>query len=341
MTASLAETHTNPDGDNMALLSISRRTSAAFLALLLAAPFFPAHAQGDKPIRIIVPNAPGSSVDVLARTVGHQLSREMGHPVIIENLPGAGGITGTAQVVRAAKDGLTLGMVSNNHVVNPSLYKSIPFDSIKDITPVTIIAGTPMVLVAHPSVPAKNLKELIALAKAKPAELTYGSSGNGTILHLAAEALRHEAGIDIKHVPYKGTSQMTTDLLGGHIQLAFMGVTGAAAHIKAGKLRAIGVTTDVQSRILPGVLPFAQQGLPNYNLQGWVALIAPAGLPEQITSKLYASTQAAVAHKDVQNALAEQGFEVIGSNPDATLKTFQSEMAKYGVLVKQSGMTLN
>lgn len=325
----------------MAFSYIARRTIVKVVALALTVASLPALAQSNKPIRIIVPNAPGSSVDALARIMGQQLSKELGQPIVIENLPGAGGTTGTGQVVRAQKDGLTLGMVSNNHVVNPSLYKSIPFDAIKGITPITIIAGTPIVLVAHPSVKANDLKELIALAKSKPGELTYGSSGNGTILHLSGEALRHEAGIDIKHVPYKGTSQMTTDVLGGHIQLAFMGVTGAAPLIKSGKLRAIGVTTNVQSKILPDVLPFAQQGLPNYNLQGWVALIAPAGLPELITKKLYDSTIAATANKEVQTVLAEQGFEPIGSSPEATLKTFESDMAKYRTLVKQSGMTLN
>ncbi|MGH8809131.1 MAG: tripartite tricarboxylate transporter substrate binding protein, partial [Noviherbaspirillum sp.] len=301
----------------------------------------PAIAQNDKPVRMIVPNAPGSSVDALTRTIGNPLSKAMGHPIVVENLPGAGGVSGTGQLVRAPKDGLTLGMVSNNHVVNPSLYKTMPYDAIKDVTPITIIAGSPFVLVAHPSVPARDLKELIALAKAKPGELTYGSSGNGTILHLAGEALQHEAGIDLKHVPYRGTGQLTTDLLGGQIQLAFLGVTGAAQHIKAGKLRAIGVSTTTPSAILPDVPPLALQGVPNYNMQGWIALIGPAGLPGPVVNKLYSDTKALLATREVQDALNAQGFTAVGSTPDATASLFHAELTKYAKLVKQSGMTID
>lgn len=319
----------------------TRRTAVALVALSLALPFLPAFAQDDKPVRMILPSAPGSSVDALARMIANPLSKAMGHAIVIENLPGAGGVTGTGQLVRAPKDGLTLGMVSNNHVVNPSLYKSMPFDSIKDITPITIVAGSPFVLVAHPSVPAKDLKELIALAKAKPGELAYGSSGNGTILHLAGAALQHEAGIDFKHVPYKGTGQLTTDLLGGQIQLAFLGVTGVAQHIKAGKLRAIGVSTTTPSAIMPGVMPLSQQGVPNYNMQGWIALIGPAGLPAPVVAKLYSDTKALLASKEVQDALSAQGFIAVGSTPEVTASMFQSEMAKYAKLVKQSGMTID
>ncbi|RJF92035.1 Bug family tripartite tricarboxylate transporter substrate binding protein [Noviherbaspirillum saxi] len=321
--------------------SNTRRAVLAIVALALATPFLPAAAQTDKPVRMIVPNAPGSSVDALARTVGNPLSKAIGSPIVIENLPGAGGVPGTGQLVRAPKDGTALGMVSNNHVVNPSLYKSMPFDSIKDITPITIVAGSPFVLVAHPSVPAKDLKELIALAKAKPDDLTYGSSGNGTILHLAAEALQHEAGIKLKHIPYKGTGQMTTDLLGGQIQLGFLGVTGAAQHIKSGKLKAIGVSTTTPSSILPNVLPLSQQGVPNYSMQGWIALIGPAGMPPATVSKLYSDTKALLATKEVQDSLAAQGFSAVGSTPDVTAGLFQSEMVKYATLVKQSGMAID
>lgn len=320
--------------------SHKRRTVTALVALSLAAPMLSASAQGGT-IRLVVPNAAGSSVDALSRTVGEPLGKSMGNAMIVENLPGAGGVVGTQQIVRAAKDGSTLGMVSNNHVVNPSVYKSLPYDTIKDVTPITVVAGSPFVLVAHPSVPAKDLQELIALAKAKPGEITYGSSGNGTILHLAAEALKHEAGIDLKHIPYKGTGQLTTDLLGGTIQLAFLGVTGAAPHIKAGKLRAIGVSTTTPSPILPEVRPFAQQGLPNYSMQGWIALIGPAGMPQETVKKLYSNTKAVLSSPEIQKALDAQGFTPMGLTPDASLGLFQAEMAKYAKLVRQSGMTID
>lgn len=320
--------------------NMKRRAIEAIITTFAICSVVPAAAQGDKPVRIVVPNAPGSSADSLARTVGHQLSKVMGQSVVVENLPGAGGTIGTGQVVRAQKDGRTLGIVSNNHVINPSIYKSLPFDSIKDITPITIIASTPMVLVAHPSVPAKDLKELIALAKSKPGELTYGSSGNGTILHLAGEALQYEAGIKLKHIPYRGTGQQTADLLGGQIQLAFIGVTGAAPHIQSGKLKAIGISTTTPSSLLPGVAPLAQQGLPNYDLHGWIALIGPAGLPAPKVAQIYADVKTAVEAKESQDSFIAQGFLTQLSKPEETLKLFKEEMAKYANLVKQSGMTI-
>lgn len=331
----------------MSAISQQRRSAVAAVALCLTMPLFSTFAQtvetpGSNPIKIIVPNAPGSSVDALTRVLGNPLGKAMGHPVVIENLPGAGGVPGTAQIVKSPKDGMTLGMVSNNHVVNPSLYKSMPFDSIKDVTPIAIIAGSPFVLVANPSVPAKNVKELIALAKAKPGELNYGSSGNGTILHLAGEAFKSEAGgIDIRHIPYKGTGQLTTDLLGGQVQLAFLGVTGVAQHIKSGKLRAIGVSTKERSSILPDVPTLAEQGLPHYNLEGWIALIGPAGLPQPIVTKLSTEAKAVLESKEVQDALAAQGMKAIGSTPEAASKLFQSEKDKYAKLVKESGAKLD
>ena len=324
----------------MKSISQKRRAAAALVMLSIALPFTTVVAQ-DKSVRMIVPNAPGSSVDALARTVGNQLAKSAGGPIVIENLPGAGGVPGTTQLTRAPKDGMTLGMVSNNHVVNASLYKKMPYDAIKDVTPITVIAGSPFVLVAHPSVQAKDLKELIALAKANPDSINYGSSGNGTILHLAGEALQHDAGIKLRHVPYKGTGQLTTDLLGGQIQLAFLGVTGAAQHIKSGKLRAIGVSTATPSSILPDVPPLSQQGVPNYNLQGWIALIGPAGLPGPVVSKLYSDTKALLATKEIQDALTAQGFTGMGTPPDETAHLFQAEMSKYAKLIKQSGMTID
>lgn len=318
-----------------------RRAVAALLAMSVALPGAPALAQDDTPVRMIVPNAPGSSVDALARIVSVPLSKGLARPVVIENLPGAGGVPATGQLVRSPKDGSTLAMVSNNHVVNPSLYKAMPFDSIKDITTISVVAGSPFVLVAHPSLGVSNLQELVALAKSKPGQLTVGSSGNGTILHLAAEELQYQAGVQFKHIPYKGTGQMTTDLLGGQIQLAFIGVTGAAQHVKAGKLRAIGVSTITPSALLPDVLPLAQQGVPNYNMQGWIALIGPAGMPAATVSKLAKEVSELLATPEMKTALANQGFTAIGNGPTFATALFRADMAKYAKLVKQSGMTID
>lgn len=316
----------------------TRRIAVAVLACSFV---LPALADSSAPVRMIVPNAPGSSADALARVISVPLSQGLGRPIVVENLPGAGGVPATSQLVRGPKDGSTLAIVSNNHVVNPSLYKKMPFDSIKDITTIAVIAGSPFVLVAHPSLGVSNLQELIALAKQKPGQIAIGSGGNGTILHLASEELQHQAGISFKHIPYKGTGQMTTDLLGGQIQLAFVGVTGAVQHVKTGKLRAIGVSTPTPSTIMPEVAPLSQQGVPNYHMQGWIALIGPAGMPPATVGKLSGALTRLLATKDMQNALTAQGFTAIGGTPAEAASVFRSDMAKYGKLVKQSGMTID
>ena len=320
----------------------SRRRAVVIAAVALALPSFSVLAQlTDKPLRIVLPLSAGSTVDAVARTMSNALAKASGQPVIVENLPGAGGVTGTMQLVRAPKDGMTLGMVSNNHVVNPSLYKSMPFDSIKDITPITVIGTSPFVLVVHSSVPAKDLKELIALAKAKPGTLNYGSSGNGTVLHLAAELFKSEAGIDIKHIPYKGTGPMMNDLLGGQVQMAFTSTSVAAPHIKTGAIRPIAISTQSRSGLLPDVPTFAEQGLKNYDFGGWIAVIAPAGVPAPIVAKRYSEIKAALASPEVKDWLAAQDFKVVADTPDATLPFFQSELVKHSKLVKESGATVD
>jgi tripartite-type tricarboxylate transporter receptor subunit TctC len=320
----------------------SRRRAVVIAAVALALPSFSVLAQlTDKPLRIVLPLSAGSTVDAVARTMSNAWAKASGQPVIVENLPGAGGVTGTTQLVRAPKDGMTLGMVSNNHVVNPSLYKSMPFDSIKDITPITVIGTSPFVLVVHSSVPAKDLKELIALAKAKPGTLNYGSSGNGTVLHLAAELFKSEAGIDIKHIPYKGTGPMMNDLLGGQVQMAFTSTSVAAPHIKTGAIRPIAISTQSRSGLLPDVPTFAEQGLRNYDFGGWIAVIAPAGVPAPIVAKRYSEIKVALASPEVKDWLAAQDFKVVADTPDATLPFFQSELVKHSKLVKESGATVD
>ncbi len=204
-----------------------------------------AHAQSltDRPLRLIVPLSAGSTGDTVARALTNGFSKTMGRTVVVENLPGAGGSTGTAQMLRAARDGNTLALVTSTHVINPSIYKSLPFDAVKDITPIAVIGDSPGVLLVHPSLPIRNLRELIAYAKANPGKLNYGSSGNGTSLHLLAVMLAKEADIDIVHVPYKGNAPMLTDLMGGQVQLGFQSTTAGAPVVRAGTLRAIAVTT--------------------------------------------------------------------------------------------------
>ncbi|MDB5885386.1 MAG: transporter substrate-binding protein, partial [Polaromonas sp.] len=245
--------------------STSRRTSLRLLlsavSALALSSGLSAHAQGSgKALRIIVPLTTGSTVDTVARAMSVELAKAMGQPVVIENLPGAGGVTGTAQLVRAPKDGQTIAMISSNHAINPSIYKNVPFDAVKDFTPISVFGTVPLVLVVNNSVPAKNTRELVALAKASPGKLNYGSAGNGSVLHLAGELLKEQTGAFITHIPYRGTGPLTTDVMGGQGDMAFLSVTAAAPHIKSGKLRAIGVSTRARSAVLPDVPTLAESG---------------------------------------------------------------------------------
>ena len=324
-----------------ALSSTTRRRALALGAAALAAPGLALAQRGDKPLRIILPLSAGSGADGAIRAISSSLSKALGQPVVIENLPGAGGITGTTQLVRAPKDGSVIGVVSNNHVVNPSVYKNIPFDSIEDITPITIIGATPFVLVAHPSVPAKNLKELIALAKAKPGVLNYGSSGNGTILHLGAAMFVDQAQLDIKHIPYKGMGPLMNDILGGQVQLGVVAVAPAAAHIKAGTLRALGVSTATRVPTLPDVPTIAEQGLPRYELDGWIAAVAPAGIPKAELARLHSGFKNALAMPEARDALIAQGYEIRLTAPEASTAFMRSELARMAQVVKNANVSMD
>ena len=314
--------------------SLGAAVAAACLAgpLAAAAQDFPT-----RPIRVVVTSSPGSTGDTTIRILAPALEKALGQPVVVENMPGSGGIAGTEKVVRAAKDGYTLGLISNNHAINPHIYKSVPFDSAKDIAPISVIGSTPVVLVTHPGVAARSTQELVALAKAKPGVLNYGSAGNGTVLHLAGVLFTSEAGVDVTHVPYKGLAQMTADLLGGQIEMGFAGVATVAPQIKAGKLRAIAVSTAVRSAVLPDVPTLAESGLPNYRFEGWLALVGPAGLPKAVVDRIHSEVKSALAHKEVQEALNAQGVIVEGSTPEVARQFIHSEMDKHAQLVKRSG----
>lgn len=293
-----------------------------------------------KPIRVLIPASAGTTGDILARILSGPMGRSLGHPVVVEPMPGAGGITATDRLVRSPKDGYTLAMASNNHVINPSVYKSMPFDSIRDISTISIVGSTPVAIVAHPSLPATTTQELIALAKAKPDQLNYGSGGNGSVLHLAGVLFTSQAGVDIRHVPYKGFAPMLTDVLSGHIQLGIGGVASVAEYVRAGRLRAIAVTTRTRSSILPDVPTFAESGLPNYSFEGWLALIGPAGLPKPVVDRLHSAVTEALAQKEVQDAFATHGVTIIGSTPDAAARFFRTELDKHAALIKRSGAVL-
>lgn len=322
----------------MTLRTTPRRIA---LAALLAWSCLAAHAQSDKPLRMIVPLAAGSTVDAVARAIAPGFGKATGHPIVVENIVGAGGIPGTSQIVKAPKDGLTLGMISSNHVINPGIYKTIPYDSLKDITPIAVLATVPLVLVVNPALPVKNVKELLAYAKANPGKLNYGSAGNGSTLHLAGELLIGETGIDMKHVPYRGTGPLITDLIGGQVQLGFVSISQVGPQVKAGALRALAVSTPARAAALPDVPTVAEAGVPKYSFDAWIALVGPGSLPKAVVDADYAAVKAALASPEAQTALAAQGLTLLNTGPDLAPAFFQAELVKHQKLVKQSGATLD
>lgn len=295
----------------------------------------------DRPVRIILPVGAGSGVDTIARAASGALAKALGQPVVIENQPGAGGVTGTASIVKARPDGATIGMVSNNHVINPSVYANMPFDSIADITPVSVIGATPFVLAANPKLPANTLPELIALLKAKPGELHYASSGNGTIIHLAAEMFADEAGVRLKHVPYKGMGQALTDVIGGQVELVFAALPAIQGHLKSGALRAYGIGGRKRTPAAPELATLGELGLAAYECEGWFAVIAPAKLPAAEVKRVHAAFVAAFDTPEVRASMAKQGNVIAPMSPEDSAAYFRSELAKYAKLVKKAGVRID
>ena len=312
------------------------RNVACALVAALVAGF--AAAQGDRPIKFILPVATASGVDTITRAATPALSKALGAPVIVENQAGAGGIVGTSALVKSAPDGTTLSIVSNNHVIYPSVYRSIPFDPVTDITPIAVVGTTPIVLVVNPNVPAKNVQELIALMKAKPDTLNYASSGNGTILHLAAAMFLDQAGATAKHIPYKGVGPMLTDLLGGQVDFATSSLPSVQQHIKSGALRVLGVGAAKRLAAAPEIPTMAEQGMPNYIVEGWFAVIGPAKLPDADVKRINAAVATAFASPDVKDAMAKQGNAIAVSTPEYAGQFIRSEMSKYAAIVKKIGL---
>ena len=292
-----------------------------------------------KPIRIIVPFAPGGPADLLPRLIGPKLTEAWGQPVVVENKPGAGGNIGMDLVAKAAPDGYTLIVGPNgNLVVNPHLYPNLPYDVFRDFAPVTLIATFSNLLVVHPDVPAKSVSELIALAKARPGTLTYGSPGTGSQPHLGGEFLKLMAGIDIIHVPYNGTAPALRDLLGGQITFMFAQTSAALPHIQAGKIRALGVASLKRTAQLPDLPTVAESGLPGFEAVSWYALLAPSGTPKEIVAKLQTEIARILQLPDVKEKLSAQGGEGVGNTPEQLASLLRTESARYADIVKRANI---
>lgn len=291
-----------------------------------------------KPIRIIVPQAAGGSTDILSRTVGQKLSEAFGQPVVTDNRPGANGIPGMEIVAKAPADGYTLVAGGTGTIaINGSLYSRIPYDPVKDFTPVVNLAYSTSVLVVHPSVAAKTIADVIALAKAKPGELRYASAGNGSSPHLSAEVFRMMTGVNIVHVPYKGSTPGVIATVSGETSLMFTGVASALAHIKAGRLRALSVNGPRRSPALPDVPTAGASGLPGFEVDFWIGILAPAGTPGAVVTKLNTEANRILALDDIKSRLVALGTDIIGGSPQSFADQIKADVARWGKAIKASG----
>ncbi len=314
------------------------------LALALAALSclaLPASAQGDfptKPIRFVVPAAAGGPTDLTARLIAQEMQKALGQPVVVEPKPGAGGNVGADAVAKSAPDGYTILMATiGTHAINQTLYKSLPFDPVKDFTPVTQVVQYPLIFVVNPSVPAKNVKEFIDYAKANPGKLNRASGGSGTSMHLSGELFRSMAGLDLPHIPYKGSAPALNDLVGGQVHLMFDSMMTALPLVKAGKLRALGITGATRSPAVPDIPTIAEQGVAGYSAAGWIGVVAPAKTPPEIVAKLSKAVAAAVKAPAVAERLSAQAAEPVGSTPEEFAAFIQAETKKWERAVRDSG----
>ncbi|ABM36437.1 tripartite tricarboxylate transporter substrate binding protein [Polaromonas naphthalenivorans] len=322
---------------------LTRRAALTLAAGACAAAVIPAWAQSDKAIRVILPVGAGSGVDTIVRAAVPSLTKALGgQGVVIDNLPGAGGITGSSALAKAAPDGLTIGVVANTHVINPSVYKKIPYDTLGDFTPISVIGATPFVLVVNPSkVAATNVKELVTLLKARPDTYNYASAGNGTVIHLAGEMFVDEAKVTMRHIPYKSTGAMVTDLIGGQVEIGVVSLPAVQAHLKSGALRAIGLCGKTRSPAAPDIPTIAEQGLPNYEIEGWFAVVGPARLPPAQVKRIHDAFALAYDTPETKAAMARQGNIIHPGTPEAAALYFRSEMARYAALAKKAGISLD
>ena len=319
------------------------RIRTAVLTSLAALVALPALAQTYpvKPVRILIAQAPGSATDNVSRIMTSRLAEQMGQQFVIEARPGAGGALGAEAAARSPADGYTLFMANNStHGSNPAVYKKLPYDPIKDFSPIILIASTPYVLTTHPSLPVKSVKELVAFAKKRPGELNFGSAGNGSAHHLSGELLNMMAGLKLVHVPYKGTTPALTGLLSGEVSVMFFTVVGIEPHAKTNRARVLAVTTPKRAALMPDLPTMAEAGYPGFEVTSWFGLLAPAGTPPAIVSRLNAESQKALALPDVTGALRKMGFDPVGGTPEQFAAHIRSEVERFTKLARATNITV-
>lgn len=320
-----------------AVLSTIALAAAATLPLGASAQNYPT-----KPITIVVPFAAGGTTDILARLVGQHLSTELGQPVVVENKAGAGGNIGAAYAAKAPADGHTLFMGTvGTHAINAALYKKLPYDPVKDFAPLSRVAMVPNLLVAHPSQPFKTVQEMIAYAKANPGKINFGSPGNGSSPHLSGELFKSLTKVDMVHVPYKGSAPAVSDLLGGQISIMFDNLPSVIPHVRAGKLRAIAISTAKRSADLPNVPTIAEAGVPGYEATSWFGMFAPAATPAPVLAKISTALGKVLANPEVKKKIDDQGGEPANETPAQFADFIQKESLKWGKVVKESGASLD
>ena len=310
---------------------------------IAAATILPASAQNfpSRPVRFIVPFAPGGNTDVQGRLIALKLTEKWNQQVVVDNRAGAGGTLGVEMLAKAPADGYTIALASfGNILVGPSLFPKLPYDPLKDLTPVVLVSQPPGLLVVNPGLPVKNVGELVAYGKANPGKLNYGSAGNGTWNHLFAEHFKALAGIQMTHIPYKGANPAVTDVMGGQIQLAFAPFPSAVPQIKSGRLRVLGVTSAQRSPVLPEVPTVAESGLPGYSAASWFAVLGPAKMPQNVVTIVNRDTNAVLAQPEVKAAFAADGTEPAGGTPEQLRESMRSGIAQWGKLVRDLGVKL-
>jgi tripartite-type tricarboxylate transporter receptor subunit TctC len=318
---------------------VSRALLSALLGLsLLSAPATAQSEYPSRPVRIVVPSSPGGGTDILARVLADHLARSMGGQFFVENRPGAGQMIGIESVARAAPDGYTLLMAASTLAINPAMYKKVSYDAVRDFAPITQVASLPNVLVVHPSLPVNSLGELIALAKQKPGQLTYASAGIGTSPHMGVELLKSMAGIDLVHVPFRGTGPAVTEVLSGRVPIGLPNTLSAKPLIDGGQFRALAVTGAKRAEGLPNIPTVAEAGVPNYEALQWYGLLAPAGTSADIVGRLHKEIAQALGRPEIQERLATDGAEAVGSTPSAFAQLIKDELEKWAKVARDANI---